>query len=67
MPLYRDRIYPYLVSRMGDPKPIRGLRQKVIPLASGIVLKVGSGAGANFGTTIPRESRSDTLWNQMHG
>ena len=48
MPVYRDRIYPYLVSRMGDPKPIRDLRQKVIPLASGTVLEVGSGAGANF-------------------
>jgi len=48
VPIYRDRIYPYLVSRMGDPKPIRNLRQKVIPLASGTVLEVGSGAGANF-------------------
>jgi ubiquinone/menaquinone biosynthesis C-methylase UbiE len=46
--IYRDRIYPYLVSRMGDPKPIRNLRQKVIPLASGTVLEVGLGAGANF-------------------
>jgi ubiquinone/menaquinone biosynthesis C-methylase UbiE len=45
---YRDRIYPYLVSRIGDPKPIRDLRQNVIPLASGTVLEVGSGAGANF-------------------
>jgi len=48
VPIYRDRIYPYLVSRMGDPKPIRDLRQKVIPLASGTILEVGSGAGANF-------------------
>lgn len=48
MPVYRDRIYPYLVSRMGDPKPIRDLRQRVIPLANGVVLEVGSGTGANF-------------------
>jgi ubiquinone/menaquinone biosynthesis C-methylase UbiE len=46
--IYRDRIYPYLVSRMGDPKPIRDLRRRVIPLARGVVLEVGSGAGANF-------------------
>src|SRR5215470_11385607 len=48
VPLYRDRIYPYFVSRMGNPKPIRDLRRKVIPLARGTVLEVGSGAGANF-------------------
>ena len=48
MPVYRDRIYPYLVSRMGDPKPIRDLRRRVIPLACGTVLEIGSGAGANF-------------------
>jgi SAM-dependent methyltransferase len=48
VPIYRDRIYPFLVSRMDDPKPIRSLRQKVVPLASGTVLEVGSGAGANF-------------------
>jgi hypothetical protein len=35
---YRNHIYPYLVSRMGDPKPIRELRQRVIPLAEGRVL-----------------------------
>jgi SAM-dependent methyltransferase len=46
--LYRDRVYPYLVSRMGDPKPICELRRKIIPLAGGSVLEVGSGAGANF-------------------
>src|SRR5215471_431889 len=33
---------------MGDPKPICDLRRKIIPLASGAVLEVGSGAGANF-------------------
>jgi SAM-dependent methyltransferase len=48
MPIYRDRIYPYLVGRIGDPKPILNLRQKIIPQASGIVLEIGSGAGANF-------------------
>src|SRR5262245_31839607 len=33
---------------MGDPKPIRDLRRRVIPLARGTVLEVGAGAGANF-------------------
>jgi hypothetical protein len=33
---------------MGDPKPIRELRRRVIGLAQGKVLEIGSGAGANF-------------------
>lgn len=40
---YRNHIYPYLVSRMGDPKPIRELRRRIIPLAQGRVLEIGSG------------------------
>ena len=62
--MYRNRIYPYLVRRMGDPKPIRDLRQKVIPLASGTVLEVGSGAGANFLFTTRRELENSMHWNQ---
>lgn len=45
---HRSHIYPYLVSRMGDPKPIRELRERVIPLAEGRVLEIGAGSGANF-------------------
>jgi ubiquinone/menaquinone biosynthesis C-methylase UbiE len=48
VPPYRNCIYPHLVSRMGDPKPIRELRRSVIRLAQGRVLEIGSGAGANF-------------------
>lgn len=48
MSLYMDRIYPYLVSRMGDPRPIREIRKRIIPLAQGAVLEVGAGSGANF-------------------
>jgi SAM-dependent methyltransferase len=33
---------------MGDPKPIRELRQRVIQLAEGRVLEIGAGSGANF-------------------
>lgn len=33
---------------MGDPKPIRELRKRVIRLAQGTVLEIGAGAGANF-------------------
>ena len=56
--VYRDRIYPYLVSRMGDPKPDSRPSSESHSLGSRNVLEVGSGAGATFGITIPRESRS---------
>lgn len=45
---YSDRIYPHLVSTLGDPKPIREIRQRLIPLAQGKVLEIGVGPGANF-------------------
>ena len=48
MSIYRNHIYPILVSRMGDPKPIREIRQRIIRLAEGTVLEIGAGSGANF-------------------
>jgi ubiquinone/menaquinone biosynthesis C-methylase UbiE len=48
MPLFRDRIYPYLVDKLGDPPPIRNIRQHLIPQAQGVVLEIGAGSGANF-------------------
>jgi len=48
MPFYKDYIYPYLVDVLGDPTPIRKIRQRIIPAAQGIVLEIGVGSGANF-------------------
>lgn len=48
MPFYRDHIYPHLVSWLGDPKPIREVRQQVVALAQGKVLEIGVGPGVNF-------------------
>jgi len=48
MPFYRDYIYPYLVDILGDPAPIKKVRQQIIPLAQGTVLEIGVGSGANF-------------------
>jgi ubiquinone/menaquinone biosynthesis C-methylase UbiE len=33
---------------MGDPKPIREIRERIIGLAKGVVLEIGGGSGANF-------------------
>src|SRR2546425_878577 len=48
MRFYNEHIYPWLVSTLGDPKPIQQVRQRVIPLAKGDVLEIGVGPGANF-------------------
>lgn len=48
MPFYRDRIYPHLVSMLGDPKPFRDIRARIVPLARGQVLEIGVGPGVNF-------------------
>jgi len=48
MRFYRDHIYPHLVSTLGDPKPIREVRQRIVPLAQGKVLEIGVGPGVNF-------------------
>jgi ubiquinone/menaquinone biosynthesis C-methylase UbiE len=33
---------------IGNPKPIREVRQRIVPLAQGTVLEIGVGSGANF-------------------
>ncbi len=48
MPFYKDRIYPYLVDVLGDPLPIRKIREQIISQAQGRVLEIGAGSGANF-------------------
>jgi len=48
MSFYRDTIYPRLVDVLGDPAPIRKIREQIIPLAEGNILEIGVGSGANF-------------------
>lgn len=48
MSFYKNHIYPYLVDKLGDPPPIRKIRQQIIPQAQGDVLEIGAGSGANF-------------------
>lgn len=48
MAFYHDRIYPYVVHWLGNPKPILDLRRQIVPLAQGKVLEIGVGSGANF-------------------
>jgi SAM-dependent methyltransferase len=53
MSFYRNRIYPYLVSILGDPEPIKRVRQQIIASARGKVLEIGVGPGVNFALYDP--------------
>ena len=48
MTFYRDHVYPQLVKALGDPKPIREVRERIVPEAEGRVLEIGVGPGVNF-------------------
>src|SRR3981081_3439562 len=48
MSFYRNKIYPHLVTALGDPPPVRKIRERIVPLASGRVLEIGVGSGVNF-------------------
>ena len=65
MPFYRDTIYPHLVNLLGDPPPIKKIRQQIIPLAAGNVLEIGVGSGANFIHYDPTKSGSFTPSNPI--
>ena len=48
MSFYRDRVYPQIVRKLGNPKPIDDIRRQIVPLAHGHVLELGVGPGVNF-------------------
>ena len=48
MPFYRDHIYPHLVRVLGNPKPIRDVRERIVRLAHGNVHEIGVGPGFNL-------------------
>src|SRR6266511_5673276 len=60
MPFYTDHIYPQLVRMLGNPKPIRDVRQRIIPLAQKLSEKVrlppvgGSSNGSLRCRSLPR-------------
>jgi|SRR5579883_3264493 ubiquinone/menaquinone biosynthesis C-methylase UbiE len=48
MSFYRNHVYPHLVALLGNPKPVREIRKRLVPLADGRVLEIGVGPGVNF-------------------
>ena len=57
MSFYLDHVYPRLVSGLGNPQPIRKVRETIIPQAEGIVLEIGVGPGVNFAHYNPQKVR----------
>jgi hypothetical protein len=41
-------MYPRLVGKRGNPKPVRKVRQRLVSLAHGKVLEIGTVPGVNF-------------------
>jgi SAM-dependent methyltransferase len=48
MRFYRDHVYPRIVKALGDPPPIREVRERIVRGAEGKVLEIGVGPGVNF-------------------
>jgi ubiquinone/menaquinone biosynthesis C-methylase UbiE len=48
MTFYRNRVYPHIVTLLGNPEPVQKIRQQLIPQAEGVVLEIGVGPGVNF-------------------
>jgi ubiquinone/menaquinone biosynthesis C-methylase UbiE len=48
MSFYKYRVYPFLVDRLGNPPPIKNIREQLVPLAKGTVAEIGVGSGLNF-------------------
>src|SRR5262249_59582906 len=48
MRFYDNHVYTRLVGGLGNPKPIREVRERLIPLAQGEALEIGVGPGTNF-------------------
>jgi ubiquinone/menaquinone biosynthesis C-methylase UbiE len=46
--MYIDRVYPKLVARLGNPRPIQVLRRRMLAKADGTVLELGFGSGVNL-------------------
>jgi ubiquinone/menaquinone biosynthesis C-methylase UbiE len=48
MAFYRDHLYPWIVSKLGNTRPIDAIRQRIVAMAHGEVLELGVGPGVNF-------------------
>jgi SAM-dependent methyltransferase len=55
VPFYTEHVYPHLVRLLGNPKPIRDIRSRIVALARGTILEIGVGPGVNFAHYDPQK------------
>lgn len=48
MSWYEERVLPLMIRKVCSAKPNMKQREKIVPLASGVVLEVGFGTGLNL-------------------
>ena len=48
MGMYEEHCLPFLIDKACGSPAIQHLRQKIVPLAEGVVLEVGMGSGLNL-------------------
>jgi ubiquinone/menaquinone biosynthesis C-methylase UbiE len=60
MGFYDNKILPFIIDKACSMPAIMGLREKVVPLATGIVLEVGMGSGINLPLYNP--DNIDFIW-----
>jgi len=48
MSIYRERFFPWLIDRLAGDEKLQAIRDRVVEKATGHVIEIGSGTGANF-------------------
>ncbi|WP_373087985.1 class I SAM-dependent methyltransferase [Zhongshania sp.] len=60
MGFYENKILPFVIDKACSMAPIMALREKIVPLASGVVLEVGMGSGINL--ALYQADNIDFIW-----